>query len=179
MYLWLSLQQTRHLPKYAHKPICLPSLYLNRPTMQLLMSLPSVSNFPHRFLLGFVCHFFYTYSSISHWIIIFYFKVSWPFTKTTLLCIVHITIIFLSTMWLCCLVYRGFWSVFMLLGVTAVVLGGFILICAAPFTSPCLYKAGGGLFLTAGELITPTGPFGLYACGFKKKNLYAIIFTLC
>ncbi|KAG7331274.1 hypothetical protein KOW79_005243 [Hemibagrus wyckioides] len=51
------------------------------------------------------------------------------------------------------IIYRGFWSVFMLLGVTAVILGGFIIICAAPFTNSCLYKAGGGLFLTAGFFI--------------------------
>ncbi|XP_017325632.1 transmembrane protein 182 [Ictalurus punctatus] len=51
------------------------------------------------------------------------------------------------------IIYRGFWSVFMLLSVTAVILGGFILVCAAPFTSPCLYKAGGGLYLTAGFFI--------------------------
>lgn len=38
----------------------------------------------------------------------------------------------------------------MLIGVAAVVLGGFIIICAAPFTSPRLYKTGGGLFLVSG-----------------------------
>lgn len=48
------------------------------------------------------------------------------------------------------LIYRGFWSAFMLLGVTSVILGGFIIICAAPFSGHCLYKAGGGLFLIAG-----------------------------
>uniref|UniRef100_A0A667ZMU7 Transmembrane protein 182 n=1 Tax=Myripristis murdjan TaxID=586833 RepID=A0A667ZMU7_9TELE len=38
------------------------------------------------------------------------------------------------------IIYRGFWSVFMLIGVAAVVLGGFIIICAAPFASHRLYK---------------------------------------
>lgn len=38
----------------------------------------------------------------------------------------------------------------MLISVAAVVLGGFVIICAAPFTSPRLYKAGGGLFLVSG-----------------------------
>lgn len=38
----------------------------------------------------------------------------------------------------------------MLIGVAAVVLGGFVIICAAPFTSPRLYKTGGGLFLVSG-----------------------------
>ncbi|XP_063354614.1 transmembrane protein 182 [Pelmatolapia mariae] len=46
--------------------------------------------------------------------------------------------------------YRGFWSVFMLIAVAAVVIGGFIIICAAPFAGHRLYKAGGGLFLIAG-----------------------------
>ncbi|XP_028847514.1 transmembrane protein 182 isoform X2 [Denticeps clupeoides] len=45
------------------------------------------------------------------------------------------------------IIYRGFWSIFLLVGVAAVVLGGFIIICAAPFASHCLYKAGGGLYL--------------------------------
>ncbi|KAM8856904.1 transmembrane protein 182 [Synchiropus picturatus] len=48
------------------------------------------------------------------------------------------------------IIYRGFWSVFMLLSVAAVVLAGFTIICAAPFASHCLYKAGGGLFLVSG-----------------------------
>ncbi|MBN3308513.1 transmembrane protein 182 [Amia ocellicauda] len=47
-------------------------------------------------------------------------------------------------------IYRGFWSIFMLIGVAAVVIGGFVIICAAPFASHKLYKAGGGLFLTSG-----------------------------
>ncbi|KAM8975501.1 transmembrane protein 182 [Pelodytes ibericus] len=51
-------------------------------------------------------------------------------------------------------VYRGFWTVFMLLGVATVVAGGFIIICAAPFTNHRLYKAGGGLFITSGIFFT-------------------------
>ncbi|KAJ3592462.1 hypothetical protein NHX12_007589 [Muraenolepis orangiensis] len=46
--------------------------------------------------------------------------------------------------------YRGFWSIFMLIGVAAVVVGGFVIICAAPFASHQLYKAGGGLFIVSG-----------------------------
>ncbi|XP_060945254.1 transmembrane protein 182 [Limanda limanda] len=48
------------------------------------------------------------------------------------------------------IIYRGFWSIFMLIGVAAVVLAGFFIICAAPFASYRLYKAGGSLFLTSG-----------------------------
>lgn len=59
----------------------------------------------------------------------------------------------------CCSVYRGFWSVFMLIGVAAVVLGGFVIICAAPFASHQLYKAGGALFLTSGKALDSTLEF--------------------
>ncbi|XP_056611191.1 transmembrane protein 182 isoform X1 [Triplophysa dalaica] len=55
-----------------------------------------------------------------------------------------------STSYQTAIIYRGFWSVSMLLGVVAVVAGGFIIICAAPFTSHRLYKAGGGLYLISG-----------------------------
>ncbi|XP_057191366.1 transmembrane protein 182 isoform X3 [Triplophysa rosa] len=53
------------------------------------------------------------------------------------------------------IIYRGFWSVSMLLGVVAVVAGGFIIICAAPFTSHRLYKAGGGLYLISDQPRVP------------------------
>ncbi|OCT95272.1 transmembrane protein 182 isoform X1 [Xenopus laevis] len=57
-----------------------------------------------------------------------------------------------STSYHSALVYRGFWNIFMLLGVVTAVAGGFLIICAAPFTNHRLYKAGGGLFLTSGIL---------------------------
>lgn len=46
----------------------------------------------------------------------------------------------------------------MLIGVAAVVLGGFFIICAAPFASHRLYKAGGGLFLASGEVLQWLNP---------------------
>lgn len=48
-------------------------------------------------------------------------------------------------------VYRGFWAVLMLLGVVAVVSASFLIICAAPFSSHLLYKAGGGSYVAAGR----------------------------
>ncbi|XP_077393487.1 transmembrane protein 182 isoform X2 [Festucalex cinctus] len=47
------------------------------------------------------------------------------------------------------IIYRSFWSIFMLVGVAAAVLAGFFVICAAPFASHCLYKTGGGFFLVS------------------------------
>lgn len=38
----------------------------------------------------------------------------------------------------------------MLLGVLTVVAASFLIICAAPFASHVLYKAGGGVFIIAG-----------------------------
>lgn len=67
----------------------------------------------------------------------------YSFQKLTALCLICVY----------CPVYRGFWSIFMLIGVAAVVLGGFFIICAAPFASHRLYKAGGGLFLASGETL--------------------------
>lgn len=61
-----------------------------------------------------------------------------------------------------CSVYRGFWSVFMLIGVVSVVLGGFFIICAAPFASHNLYKAGGVLFLTSGQTFRTITPVFFY-----------------
>ncbi|KAG8451854.1 hypothetical protein GDO86_003882 [Hymenochirus boettgeri] len=57
-----------------------------------------------------------------------------------------------STSYHSAVVYRGFWNVFMLLGVVTAVAAGFLIICAAPFTNHRLYKAGGGLFITSGIL---------------------------
>ncbi|XP_016378809.1 transmembrane protein 182 isoform X2 [Sinocyclocheilus rhinocerous] len=58
--------------------------------------------------------------------------------------------IYNTTSYQTAIIYRGFWSISMLLGVAAVVAGGFIIICAAPFGSHRLYKAGGGLYLISG-----------------------------
>ncbi|XP_066541941.1 transmembrane protein 182 [Hoplias malabaricus] len=73
------------------------------------------------------------------------------------------------------IIYRGFWSVFVLLGVTAVILAGFIIICAAPFASHCLYKAGGGLFLVSGFfLLAATVMFVIWLEVMNVVDLYEI-----
>ncbi|XP_075294117.1 transmembrane protein 182 isoform X5 [Opisthocomus hoazin] len=52
------------------------------------------------------------------------------------------------------IIYRGFWTVLMLLGVLTIVMASFFIICAAPFASHILYKAGGGFFIIAGVLFS-------------------------
>ncbi|NXG75246.1 TM182 protein, partial [Baryphthengus martii] len=47
-------------------------------------------------------------------------------------------------------VYRGFWTVFILLAVASGLVGGLLLVCGMPFVSPHSYKAGGGFLLTSG-----------------------------
>ncbi|XP_054831078.1 transmembrane protein 182 [Eublepharis macularius] len=59
-----------------------------------------------------------------------------------------------STAYDSAIIYRGFWSVLMLLAVVTVVFASFFIICAAPFGSHVLYKVGGGFFIAAGILFT-------------------------
>ncbi|NWR18657.1 TM182 protein, partial [Emberiza fucata] len=59
-----------------------------------------------------------------------------------------------STSYDSAIIYRGFWTVLMLLGVLTVVVASFLIICAAPFASHILYKAGGGFFIIAGVLFS-------------------------
>ncbi|XP_059973778.1 transmembrane protein 182 isoform X2 [Mesoplodon densirostris] len=54
-----------------------------------------------------------------------------------------------STSYDSAVIYRGFWAVLMLLGVVSVVTASFLIICAAPFASHLLYKAGGGSYIAA------------------------------
>ncbi|XP_034969771.1 transmembrane protein 182 isoform X1 [Zootoca vivipara] len=49
-------------------------------------------------------------------------------------------------------VYRGFWTAFIVLAVTASLVGGFLLVCGVPFVSARFYKVGGGFLITAGAL---------------------------
>ncbi|XP_017330308.1 transmembrane protein 182 isoform X1 [Ictalurus punctatus] len=49
-------------------------------------------------------------------------------------------------------VFRGFWTVLIILAVVASVTGGFLLVCAVPFISQKLYRVGGAFLITAGCL---------------------------
>uniref|UniRef100_A0A8C8GIT0 Transmembrane protein 182 n=1 Tax=Oncorhynchus tshawytscha TaxID=74940 RepID=A0A8C8GIT0_ONCTS len=49
-------------------------------------------------------------------------------------------------------VYRAFWSIFLLVGVVTVMIGGFVIICASLLASHRLYKVGGALLLTGCRL---------------------------
>lgn len=59
-----------------------------------------------------------------------------------------------STAYDSAIIYRGFWSVLLLLGVVTAVLASFFIVCAAPFGSHVLYKVGGGFFISAGIVFT-------------------------
>ncbi|KAE8278529.1 Transmembrane protein 182 Precursor [Larimichthys crocea] len=48
------------------------------------------------------------------------------------------------------IVFRTFWSIFLVTGLTAVAVGGFVVICAAPGANHKLYKVGGSLQLCGG-----------------------------
>lgn len=48
------------------------------------------------------------------------------------------------------IVFRTFWSIFLVTGVAAIVIGGFIVMCAGPLSNHKLYKVGGVLQLCGG-----------------------------
>ncbi|XP_063046683.1 transmembrane protein 182-like [Engraulis encrasicolus] len=49
-------------------------------------------------------------------------------------------------------VFRGFWTVFIIVALVAGLVGGFLLVCAVPFTSPKLYRLGGIFLIIAASL---------------------------
>ncbi|XP_068447032.1 transmembrane protein 182-like isoform X2 [Clinocottus analis] len=48
------------------------------------------------------------------------------------------------------IVFRTFWSIFLIAGAAAIVAGGFVVICAGPLANHSFYKAGGALLLCGG-----------------------------
>uniref|UniRef100_A0A3B3ZQG3 Uncharacterized protein n=1 Tax=Periophthalmus magnuspinnatus TaxID=409849 RepID=A0A3B3ZQG3_9GOBI len=48
-----------------------------------------------------------------------------------------------------CLVFRGFWTVLMILALLCALIGGFLLVCGIPFYSHKLYRVGGALLIAA------------------------------
>lgn len=62
--------------------------------------------------------------------------------------------------------YRGFWTAFILLAVAAGLVGGLLLVCGIPFSSPRSYKVGAGFLLLSGEGVqVGKGGFGMGAGG--------------
>ncbi|XP_049426328.1 transmembrane protein 182-like isoform X2 [Epinephelus fuscoguttatus] len=48
------------------------------------------------------------------------------------------------------IVFRTFWSIFLVTGLAAVIIGGFVVICAGPLTNHRLFKVGGALLFCGG-----------------------------
>lgn len=48
-------------------------------------------------------------------------------------------------------VFRGFWTVLIILGLVSALAGGFLLVCGVPFISHKLYKLGGAFLIAAGK----------------------------
>ncbi|XP_029374776.1 transmembrane protein 182-like isoform X2 [Echeneis naucrates] len=66
------------------------------------------------------------------------------------------------------IVFRTFWSIFLVSGVAAVVTGGFLVICAGPLSKHQLYKVGGTLQLCGGFVFV-----GGAICMFQPPNVGA------
>ncbi|XP_038172532.1 transmembrane protein 182-like [Arvicola amphibius] len=52
------------------------------------------------------------------------------------------------------LVYRGFWTIFIILGAASSLSGGFLLVYGVPFASAGCYKVGGGFLMISGALFS-------------------------
>lgn len=48
-------------------------------------------------------------------------------------------------------VFRGFWTVLIILGLVAALTGSFLLVCGVPFASHKLYTLGGAFLIAAGK----------------------------
>ncbi|NXK96195.1 TM182 protein, partial [Formicarius rufipectus] len=71
-------------------------------------------------------------------------------------------------------VYRGFWTVLILLAVAAALLGGLLLLWGVPFVSPRSYKVGGGFLLLSGLFLLLVFLFVMwkeFAADFQKYIL--------
>ncbi|XP_076419099.1 transmembrane protein 182-like isoform X3 [Peromyscus maniculatus bairdii] len=51
-------------------------------------------------------------------------------------------------------VYRGFWTIFIILGAASSLSGGFLLVYGVPFASAGCYKVGGGFLMISGALFS-------------------------
>lgn len=49
-------------------------------------------------------------------------------------------------------VFRGFWTVLIILGLVAALTGGFLLVCGVSFISHKLFKLGGAFLVAAGKI---------------------------
>lgn len=50
-------------------------------------------------------------------------------------------------------VFRGFWTVLIILGLVAALTGGFLLVCGVSFLSHKLFKLGGTFLVAAGKCV--------------------------
>lgn len=56
-------------------------------------------------------------------------------------------------------VFRICWTIFFVMGLAAIIIGGFVVICAGPLTNHKLYKVGGALQLLGGKAKYRIGGF--------------------
>lgn len=65
-------------------------------------------------------------------------------------------------------VFRGFWTLLIILGLAAALAGGFLLVCGVPFISHKLCRLGGALLIAAGKIFAQF--FCLRLCMYKHTH---------
>ncbi|XP_076419098.1 transmembrane protein 182-like isoform X2 [Peromyscus maniculatus bairdii] len=71
-------------------------------------------------------------------------------------------------------VYRGFWTIFIILGAASSLSGGFLLVYGVPFASAGCYKVGGGFLMISGSMglqVHATIASCLWALGIQAQVL--------
>uniref|UniRef100_A0A8P4G1T4 Transmembrane protein 182 n=1 Tax=Dicentrarchus labrax TaxID=13489 RepID=A0A8P4G1T4_DICLA len=71
-------------------------------------------------------------------------------------------------------VFRGFWTVLIILGLVAALTGAFLLVCGVPFISHKLYKLGGAFLIAAGKIqsVYMCGVHSIYLLPGGKRYIY-------
>lgn len=78
-------------------------------------------------------------------------------------------------------VFRICWTIFFVMGLAAIIIGGFVVICAGPLTNHKLYKVGGALQLLGGKAKYRIGGFfsNRSSEAFFRRRLSLEHFTVC
>lgn len=72
-------------------------------------------------------------------------------------------------------VFRGFWTLLIILGLAAALAGGFLLVCGVPFISHKLCRLGGALLIAAGKIFAQF--FCLRLCMYKHTHTIETVFS--
>uniref|UniRef100_A0A3B5LWX4 Uncharacterized protein n=1 Tax=Xiphophorus couchianus TaxID=32473 RepID=A0A3B5LWX4_9TELE len=84
---------------------------------------------------------------------VFLVEPSTPALLATFISMLRLTLVFKVLAFVFPAVFRGFWTVLIVVGLLSALTGGLLLVCGVPFISSKLYRLGGALLITAAGLL--------------------------